>query len=47
VAEEPEYHLLRCVRRLRDERGWTVLAEVDDIVTGMRPRIAGGHGMRR
>jgi hypothetical protein len=30
VAEEPEYHLLPHVRRLCDEQGWTVSAELDD-----------------
>jgi hypothetical protein len=30
VAEEPEHHLLPHVRRLCDERGWTVLAATDD-----------------
>jgi hypothetical protein len=32
VAEDPEHHLLPHVRRLCDERGWTVSAEIEDAV---------------
>jgi hypothetical protein len=32
VAEEPEHHLLPHVRRLCEEQGWTVAAEIDDAV---------------
>ena len=32
VTEEPEHHLLPHVRRLCDERGWTVSAETDEAV---------------
>ena len=43
VAEEPEHHLLPHVRRLCDERGWTVSAEIEDGGARSRRRPAHRH----
>jgi hypothetical protein len=46
VAEDPENHLLPHVRRLCDERGWTVTAEVDDGVLVLGVGLPAGTDRR-
>jgi hypothetical protein len=46
VAEEPEHHLLPHVRRLCDERGWTVSAETDEAVLVLDVGLPAGTGRR-
>jgi hypothetical protein len=46
VAEEPEHHLLPHVRRLCDERGWTVSAETDEAVLALDVGLPAGTGRR-
>ena len=46
VAEEPEHHLLPHVRRLCDERGWTVSAKNDDGVLALDIRLPTGTNRR-
>ena len=46
VAEEPEHHLLPHVRRLCDERGWTVSAEVEDGVLVLGVELPSGTDRR-
>ena len=46
VAEEPEHHLLPHVRRLCDERGWTVSAEVNEGVLVLDVGLRAGTDRR-
>lgn len=46
VTEEPEHHLLPHVRRLCDERGWTVSAEIDDGVLVLAVGLPAGTDRR-
>jgi hypothetical protein len=46
VAEEPEQHLLPHVRRLCDERGWTVSAEVEDDILVLDVGLPAGTDRR-
>ena len=46
VSEEPEHHLLPHVRRLCDERGWTVSADVEDGVLVLAVGLPAGTGSR-
>ena len=46
VAEEPEHHLLPHVRRLCNERGWTVSAETDEAVLVLDVGLSAGTSRR-
>ena len=46
VAEEPEHHVLPHVRRLCDERGWTISAEIEEGVLVLGVGLPAGTGRR-
>ena len=46
VAEEPDHHLLPHVRRLCDEQGWTVSAELDGAVLVLGVVLPAGSDRR-